>query len=380
VRLAGAIDLLKHFVTEYGIPVVSARNGNDIFEYEDKHYIGHPGTYAQRGANFAVQTCDFYLAIGTRLSLAQTGYNAEDYAKNAFKVVVDIDNHELHKDTINIDMPVHCDAKIFLEEVIKIVSVEKGYIKRKSWLDKCLEWKHRYPVCLPEYEAEINYVNSYYFINELSEIAPDECVVVTDMGFAFQNTHQAFRVKAGQRLYTNSGHAAMGWGLPAAIGGAESGQAVIAIVGDGGFMMNMQELATISNFNYNIKIILLNNQGYLTIKQTQEFGFDGRLFGCTKETGLSFPDFEKIASSFGLSYMKIENHSQLKQKKNSIFNDNKPILIEVMMNPDQMQAPRSMNKRDSSGKIIQTTLENSFPFLPQEVIDSEMTSALILGE
>ncbi|MCH8898677.1 MAG: thiamine pyrophosphate-binding protein, partial [Chloroflexi bacterium] len=219
VRIAGAEKEFFELVEKYRLPFVTARNANDMVAWDHELYAGRPGTFAQRGANFAVQTSDLYLAIGTRLSLAQTGYNAKDYARNAKVIMVDIDQAELDKDTVPLHLKIQTDAKLFLKELSRqLAQTELNGEQWSPWLTQCQQWQKKYPVVLPEYREQTGSVNSYHFIDILSEVLTSNDVVVTDMGFAFQNTHQAFQVKKGQRVFTNCGLAPMGWGLPAAVG------------------------------------------------------------------------------------------------------------------------------------------------------------------
>lgn len=280
VRIAGAEQEFFAFVEELRLPFVTARNANDIVPSDHELYIGRPGTFAQRGANFAVQTSDVYLAIGTRLSLAQTGYNAKDYARNAKVIMVDIDQAELDKDTVKLHLKIQSDALRFLEELSRqIAHAAIDHRPWIRWLAQCHLWNKKYPVVLPEYGEQVGSVNSYHFIDVLSEVLAPEDVIVTDMGFAFQNTHQAFRVKRGQRVFTNCGLASMGWGLPAAVGACvgSGGRRTVCIAGEGGLQMNIQEMATIMHHRLPVKLFVLNNGGYLTMKQTFELGFEGRL-------------------------------------------------------------------------------------------------------
>ena len=373
IRISGAVETFMNFVEAHGIPFVTARNANDICGWEHTHYIGRPGTFAQRGANFAVQTCDLYIAIGTSLSFTQTGYNSKDYARNAKIIQVDIDPAILEKNTVRHHLKICADAKDFIEELNKAEGIQmlRPWLE---WFTRCREWKRRYPVCLPEYKEQKEYVNSYFFLDTLSDLATKEDVIVTDMGFAFQNTHQAWKSKQGQRLLTNCGLAPMGWGLPAAIGSSFAmGRRTLLITGEGGLMMNLQELATVMHHKLNIKIFVLNNGGYLTIKQTQQLGFEGRLMGVDKESGLSFPDFRKVADAFGIRKSIIKSHEFIQhQLYFNTFNDDKPHIYEIMMSPDQPQAPRSLNRRLPDGTMNPTKLEDSYPFLDPKIIEEEM--------
>lgn len=376
VRIAGAEDDFFSLISLYQLPFVTARNANDMSPESHALFVGRPGTYGQRGANFAVQTSDLYIAVGTRLSLAQTGYRANDYARNAKVVMVDIDQAELDKDTVNLHLKIQTDAKIFLQELIRQLSqVEMESTKWEKWITQCKQWKEKYPVILPEYQEKIGSVNSYYFIGVLSDVLTPNDIVVTDMGFAFQSTHQAFRVKKGQRVFTNCGLASMGWGLPAAIGACfGSGlKRTICIAGEGGLMMSIHEMATLMHHKIPVKLFVLNNGGYLTIKQTQELGFDGRYMGCDEDTGLSFPNLMEIAEAHSFKAVRLNSHLKLKEQIEDIMNHDGPVFCEIMMDPNQMQAPRALNRRSSDGTIIQTALEDSYPFLNPNEIEENLS-------
>ena len=376
VRIAGAGEEFFKLVETLRIPFVTARNANDMGPADHDLYVGHPGTFAQRGANIAVQTSDVYLAVGTRLSLAQTGYNAKDYARNAKVVMVDIDQAELDKDTVKLHLKIQADAKIFLEELNRQLFQEKLDSQRwRQWLMQCQQWRLKYPVVLPEYREQTGSVNSYYFIDVLSEVLTPEDAVVTDMGFAFQNTHQAFRVKKGQRVFTNCGLASMGWGLPAAVGAcfAREKKRTVCIAGEGGFLMTIQEMATIMHHRLPVKLFILNNGGYLTIKQTQELGFENRLMGSNEESGISFPNFMKIAEAYCFKGVRLESHQDLKRHIEEIMNHEGPVLCEIMMDPDQMQAPKAINRRNADGGMQQTALEDSYPFLDSKEIEENLS-------
>ena len=370
---SGVRDCIDEFLAliEYlQIPFVTARNGNDLVSSDHPFYIGRPGTFAQRGANFAVQTSDLYIAIGTRLSLAQTGYNSKDYARNATIIQVNTDEAELDKGTLRDPIKVCLDAREFIRGLGGYWETLSG-LEWNEWLLRCQSWKSRFPVCLPEYQDQKGSVNSYHFIDVLSGLCDENDTIVTDMGFAFQNTHQAWKVKNGQRVLTNCGLAPMGWGLPAAVGAAfATGKRVICITGEGGLMFNIQELATIRHHNLPIKIFVLNNGGYLTIKQSQQQGFDGRLMGST-EKDLSFPDLHFTCASHGITHSSLNSHDDLRFIP-LLLEENEPLLCEVQMSPDQETAPHSLNRRNPDGSMNPTKLEDSFPFLPPEIIEKEM--------
>ena len=372
IRFADAEEEFFNLTEDYNIPFLTARNANDMVDWNHKLYVGRPGTFAQRGANFAVQTSDLYIAIGTRLSLAQTGYNGKDYARNATKVMVDIDKSELNKDTVPIDIKINADAKDFLIELHKQMLKDISF----QWLDwniQCIAWKNKYPAVTDEHRNQDKWVNTYHFIDILSDLLEPNDVIVTDMGFAFQCTHQAFRIKKGQRLITNGGLASMGWGLPAAVGAAIASKGrVICIAGDGGLQMTVQEMATVMHHQLPIKLFVFNNNGYTTLKQTYEHGFQGRLMGVNKESGISFPNFMDIASAYNFTWSNIVNHHHLKEQVKYILGLEGPILCELMVDPDQRQMPMAINRRNEDGSFNPTAIEDAWPFLDSEEVQTNL--------
>ncbi len=372
VRWSGATKEFLALVERCGLPFVTARNANDLVPTDHPLCVGRPGTFAQRGANFAVQNADVYVAVGTRLSLAQTGYNAKDFARNARRVMVDIDRAELDKKTLDLHLKIHADAKAFLAELNH--QLDGAALPIEAWVAQCRAWKARYPVVLPEYYQQQGSVNSYVLVDVLSDLLTGTDTIVTDMGFAFQNTHQAFRVKPGQRVFTNSGFAPMGWGLPAAIGAcfARGGRRTICIAGEGGLMLNIQELATVMHYRLPIKLFILNNGGYLTIKQTQELGFEGRIMGATKESGLSFPDMLVIAAAHQIPAVRIQTQERLRERVQEVLDQDGPAICEIMMDEDQAQCPKAVNRRLADGSLQQTPLEDLSPFLDPKEVEENM--------
>jgi acetolactate synthase-1/2/3 large subunit len=231
-------------------------------------------------------------------------------------------------------------------------------------------------VILPEYKDQKGSVNSYHLIDVLSDLLTPDDVVVTDMGFAFQNTHQAFRVKLGQRMLTNSGFAPMGWGLPAAVGAcfAHDRRRTICIAGEGGLMMNLQELATVMHYKLPVKLFIFNNGGYLTIKQTQQIGFDNRIMGATEDSGLSFPDMMQIAASHQIPSVRLQTHDGLEAQVRRLLESDGPFVCEIMMDHNQEQIPKIISKKQADGTMQQSPLEDMFPFLDPKELEENMIS------
>tara|TARA_Y100000590_G_scaffold397505_1_gene479115 strand:- start:27 stop:1805 length:1779 start_codon:yes stop_codon:yes gene_type:complete len=372
VKLSNAQKLVKKFFNKYKIPFVVTWNADDIISSSHKMYFGRPGAFGERGSNFIVQNCDFYLSLGTRLPFMVTGYNAKRFASRAkFKIMVDIDQNELKKKDLKINLTVKADAKLFLK---KLFYKLKKYISDPNWIDYCLKVRKKYPILLKQMINEKRYVNSYFFIKNLSKITKKNDSIITDMGFSFTTSHQALDVKDNQKFYTNSGHAPMGWGLPAAIGAYYSRKNLksnlICLTGEGGLQMNIQELATIMHNKIPIKIFIFNNGGYLTIKQTQNLGFGGRIMGADNNSGLSFPDYKKISKSHNIFYKKIKNHKNLKTQIKKILNNKNAVICELIMDPNEEQIPKAINKRNAAGKTIPTDFEDMYPFLPRNELSS----------
>ena len=372
VKISNGEKYLREIINKYKIPFALTWNASDLIESNHPSYVGRPGAFAERGSNFIVQNCDLYISIGTRLPFMVTGYNSKDFARNAKKIMVDIDKREVDLSRVSLDEKISCDASYFLKTLKRYLP--KKIDLSKNWLEYCRNIRKKYPIVLKKFISQKKYVNSYYFIDLLSDVLNKKDIVVTDMGLAFVGTHQTFKVKRGQKLYTNSGHAPMGWGLPAAIGAcyASKKKRTICLVGEGGFQMNIQELATVMHNKLPIKIFVLNNGGYLTIKQTQEAGFNSRIMGANSSSGLSFPDYKKIANSHKIKHIRINNNKDLKKKIKKILLGNKPIICELMIDPNQPQMPKAINNRTIKGKTTRPKFEDMHPFLPSEEIQKNM--------
>ena len=370
VKISKGQKYLRKIIDKYKIPFALTWNASDLIESNHPSYVGRPGAFAERGSNFIVQNCNLHVSIGTRLPFMVTGYNSIDFARNAKKIMVDIDKIETNRSNVNLDEKINCDASYFLKTLLKYLPSKINL--SKNWLKYCKNVRKKYPIVLEKFKTQKKFVNSYYFIDVLSDVLNNNDIIVTDMGLSFVGTHQAFRIKKGQKLYTNSGHAPMGWGLPAAVGAcyASKKRRIICLTGEGGLQLNIQELATIMHNKLPIKIFIYNNGGYLTIKQTQQLGFNSRIMGSNSESGISFPDYKKMAQSYKIKYMKITNNKNLKSKINKALVGNKAMICELKLDHNQEQMPKAINKRISGGKIVPTKLEDMYPFLPKEELNS----------
>ena len=374
VKLSNCESIFKKFIKKYNIPFALTWNADDFIKSDHSLCIGRPGAFGARGSNFILQNCNLYISIGTRLPYMVTGYDAKDFARRAkMKIMVDIDKKELNKKDLKLNLKINCDAYYFLKTLFKYM---KNFKKNKNWINYCKKTKEKYPIVINSMKKENKYVNSYYFVDKLSEILSSKDIIITDMGFSFTSTHQAFKLKDGQTFHTNSGHAPMGWGLPAAVGAffaknkTKKKKRVICLTGDGGFQLNIQELATIMHHKIPMKIFIFNNGGYLTIKQTQQLGFEGRIMGADKKSGLSFPNYKKLAETYKMNYFKIKSNKNLKESLQFVTNSRGASICELIMDPNEEQAPKAINKRTPEGKSVPTKFEDMYPFLSKQELNS----------
>lgn len=367
IHLGNAENELLELIDKLQIPVVTAWNANDTVGYDNPFFAGMPGTVGTRPGNFAVQNCDLLLVLGSRLNIRMIGYTHFDFARNAYKIIVDIDPRELMKPTIKPDMPVNADVKDFINALLK-----EEYIPAKSheaWVIWCRGLVEKYPAAMPLYRKPVGgLINPYIFIDTLFERLDEQERIVCGNGSACVITFQAGKIKQGQRMFTNSGCAAMGYGLPGALGVAvsDNSRRTICIDGDGSVMMNIQELATVAHNNLNIKIFVINNNGYHSIRQTQANLFKPPFIGIDAESGVGFPDFGKLADAFGLKYFTLDSETNCAEIIEQALNYNGSCLCEVFVDPNQNFAPKSSSKVLPDGRIVSPSIDDMFPFLERE--------------
>ena len=365
VRLSGAIDKFNQLIEKVNIPALTSRLGMDIMAHDNPFFIGRPGTYGDRPGNFTLQNCDLLINIGCRLGIGLVGYGFQDVAKKAFKVMVDVDEAELNKPSIIPDIKINADALKFITLLSENLNGFK--FSNDKWLEKTSSWKRNYPIDLPEYKLEKNGINSYHFINELSEKANNKSIFVLDTGSCFHVHAQAFKVKLGQRHVITGGLSTMGYS-PAANGvaAAANGQDVYCITGDGSFQFNLQELQTIVQEKLPVKIILFNNNGYLLIRVTQNNFLNGRHIGIDKESGVSFPNLEKISNAYGIDFMRIDNIEELDTKLNQLMAHQGAMICEVICPGNQLLIPRVASMQKEDGTMVSMPFDDMFPFLPRD--------------
>lgn len=373
VRLAKAESLLWQLIELIKFPIITTWNALDLVPDEHPLYVGRSGVFGQYGANFAVANADLILSLGSRMDTRQTGTNRKTFARGARKIVVDISAHELQKDLIDIDVPVHADCSTFLEQCLAELKGFKGK-DISAWIQRCNEWRKRYPATLPEYFKQKEYVNSYVFVEVLCDELNNQDVIVTDMGTSLTCTHQAFRVKHGQRLFTNTGLAPMGYGLPAAIGAwfGSGKERIVCLHGDGGLQMNIQEFQTVAHYGIPLKLFVMNNSGYLTIKHTQNAYFGGRIVGSDATSGYTVPDIIKVAQAYGFKTEVIESHRDLKSKIQTVLAAPGAVVCDVRMAPDQPLVPILLQHRRADGSIATDPIERLSPYLPEDEFRANM--------
>lgn len=370
IRLGKALPEFRQFVERHKIPVVGTYLAIDYLPSGHELFIGRSGLKGDRAGNFALQNCDVLLTLGCRLSVTVTGYEYGTFAREAKKIVVDIDPKEHLKNTVKIDYFVNADIKEFFTKINE--EFESG---SQEWREKCLSWKKSYPVCLPEYSADPgSLVNLYYFTDCLSKELKKDAVVVSDAGSAMYVPAQALMLKNGQRFVTSGGDAEMGFTLPATIGVcvAKNGEEVVGITGDGSFQFNIQELQTIVHNNYPIKLFVWNNDGYLSIRATQKRFFEGREHGTDKSNGVSFPELRKISEAYGIPYVKISNNSELVSGIKQTLEKSGPVICEVICLRDQEIIPTVSSQKKADGSMVSKPLEDMYPFLDREEFKKQM--------
>jgi acetolactate synthase I/II/III large subunit len=374
IRLANALDDFLKLIGALGIPVLTTWKAADFIPEEHSLYAGRPGAVGQRGANFTQQNADWIMTIGARLDLGQTAYTHENFACRARKIVVDIDPAELHKLKMDIDVPVTADAGDFIREFL--YQYDQSMKKADpGWLQTCKAWQKRYPVILPEYWKEKQYVNDYVLIDVLSdELGKSDLLIPGSSGACSERTMQAFRAKKGLRILNTQGLGSMGFGIPAAIGGclASGRNRTVSIEGDGGFIMNIQELETVKRLNLPIKFFVLNNGGYVSIQTTQKNYFDGHYVGSSATSGLTLPNIRAVAKSFGLSTALLKNHTRIRDKIRDILRMPGPVVCEVMVSPDQVTAPRVASRQQEDGSMVSLPMEDLWPFLDRDDFKNNM--------
>ncbi|MDQ6968169.1 MAG: thiamine pyrophosphate-binding protein [Mariprofundaceae bacterium] len=370
IRLGDARSEFNQFIEKFKIPVATSYLGIDLLPSDSPYYVGRLGIKGDRAGNFAIQNSDLVIVLGSRLAVALTGFEYELFAREAKLIVVDIDAVEHQKNTVKIDQLINTDVKQFLKQM----NSQTGVVpKLNEWMSKCQYWREQWPVALDEYELKNEKVNKYTFIDRLSKYTKDDMAIVADAGSAYYVTAQALKIKGNQRYITSGAEADMGFTIPAAIGVsvAKKGE-VVAITGDGSFQMNIQELQTIFHYQLPIKIFVLNNNGYLSIRTTQNKFFEGRLLGTEPSSGISFPDLRKIAEAYGYVYFSAKVLSELDEALESTMTTGGPIICEIFCPEYQEIVPTVSSAKRADGSMVSKPNEDMYPFLERNEFLKEM--------
>lgn len=373
IRTSNAKPIFDILVKRLGIPVVTGWNSIDLIATDNPYYVGRAGIMGDRAGNFAIQNSDLILSLGSRLSIRQVGYNFESWAREAFVIDVDIDESELKKPTIHVDLPICCDVKTVIEKLnskLKNMLIES----KEEWVLQCLKWKRNYPVTQKKH-YDSKQVNVYAFIDTLSKNLSSDSLTVVGNGSACVVGSQSYVIKEKSKFIINSAVASMGYDLPAAVGAcfANGKKDVVCVTGDGSIQMNLQELQTIIHHKLPIKIFIINNGGYHSIRQTQNNLFAGRLVGIGNDSSdLSFPSMEKIAFAYGFPYFKITETKDLDSKIKQVLSSEGNSITEVFVTIEQNFEPKSSSKIGDDGKIYSPPIEDMFPFLPPEELKDNM--------
>ncbi|MBT5271527.1 MAG: thiamine pyrophosphate-binding protein [Candidatus Marinimicrobia bacterium] len=378
VRMAGAVKQLRALAERWQIPVLTSWLGMDLLDADHPLYFGRPGGMAPRGANFTIQNADFLLVLGSRLDLGLVGYSYENFARAAQKVIVDIDPEELAKYPIAIDLSVVADARVFLDGLLAH-NEQLSDADRTPWLTRCRNWQERYPLLTDDQADPSQPLSAYLFSATLiEELEAEDIIVPGSSGFACEIFLLMYRCKEGQRMFHNRGTGSMGFGLPASIGAclASGGRRTICVDGDGGIQMNIQELETVCRLNLPIKLFVINNDGFASIRSSQS-GYFNQLVGADSTSGLTLPNIRRVADAYGLPTLKINGTSKLSEQLRYLLAQPGPLVCEVVVRPDESRIPRLASVRKTDGSMASRPLEDLFPFLDRDELQENMLIPLL---
>ncbi len=373
IRLAGQTDLLKSLLERSGVPALVTWAGIDMVDSDHPLVFGRAGVYGNRHSNFVLQNADLVVALGTRLAMPQVGYDLTELVREGTFIVVDIDPAETTKLGERVERAICADAGPLIQTLVNKLC-DEPIAPKADWIAKCESYRRDFPIAGPQ-DADIDgYVNSYRFMDQIVDHFKDDQIVVTDMGTALLSGHQILRFKKGQRLMTSTGLGEMGFGLPGAVGAsfARNRGEVLCLNCDGGMMMNLQELQTIAHHQLPIKIVVFNNDGYLMIKHTQKSLFKGRYSGTNVKSGVSCPDFQKVAMCFGFNYVAVRDWEQFEAAIPAMQADTGPVICEVFMHPEQLFYPKLSLAVKEDGSLVSPPLEDLSPLLPLDKLEQAM--------
>lgn len=374
IRLSGGHKEFLELLSVLRIPVVTCMSSVDVLPSDHPLFVGRAGPTGTRAGNFAMQNSDLLLSIGSRLGISVTGFNFKAWARAAYRIMVDIDRAELHKEQVPVDMPICADAREFISALSGAAALNP-VTPREEWLRQCRAWKEKYPVVNASHYREGDRANIYAFYYELTKLLPAESLLVVSVGGVRFVGSQAALIKPGTRYITNPTTAAMGYCLPAAIGvcTASGEKPVVCVTGEGSLQMNIQELQTIRHHQLPVRLFVVNNEGYHSIRQTQRTYFKGEPVGIGGESGdLSFPDLAKIAAAYDIPYYSCSSNSELASTINGILEHQSPVICEIFVDTLQGIEPKLASRKLEDGRMVSSTLENMYPFLPPDEVKGNM--------
>src|SRR3989344_2015618 len=376
IRLAGAEKELLKLVNLLKIPVLTSYAGYDLLPSDHPYFFGRGHAFGQRAANFILQNSDLLISIGARFDIRTIGFTYKAFARNAYKIMVDIDIQEIKKPILSVDLPVNFDAKQFIAEMLKQLNKNSLRLKIADWLKYGRDLNKEYPIVLKGYWKEKKAVNPYCFIETVGKyLKPNELIVVSDGVGPLNCMYQDFHVKSGQRIILNNGTAQMGYGLPAAIGvafAANKKKRIICFEGDGSLQLNLHELGIMAHYKLPIKLFLYNNGGYLSIMNTQRGLFGGKFVGSNTESGVPTVDFIKLAKVYGFKTVKIKNHSDMVKGIKKVLKTPGPVFCEINSTRDTVLTPKLMAQKLPNGQFVSPPLEDMGPFLPRDEFKKNM--------
>lgn len=374
IRLSDGIDIFEQLIAELKIPILTTWNGIDLLEDSHPLFFGRPGGMGQRYANLIQQNSDFFLSIGARMNLLQTGYNFDGFARESYKIMVDIDESELHKINVRPQLAICADAKQFMELLLKYRDKIQPK-NRNSWISYARQMKKKYPIVTRTAWEQTELVNTYALLDTIAEqMRPDDIYVSGSSGTCIDVSMQVFRVKKGQRVFATKGLASMGFGVPATIGACLAGKKrrTVCVNGDGGFQMNIQELETIRRLNLPIKIFVLNNQGYAQIHATQKNIFQEHYVACDENSGLSLCPISNVAKAYQLKTIQIYRNQELHDKVKEVLDCQGPVICEVMVPIELSAFPKQVSYKRSDGQMESLPLEYMNPMVSAEDMQEDM--------
>jgi acetolactate synthase I/II/III large subunit len=374
IRAAGAVTAFRRIVDRLNVPVVTSQFGKDSLYYDHPLFVGHPGPKGDRAGNFAVQTADVILSVGCSLHSQTTGWENDLFATEALKIQVDLDEALLHRETVNVGIKIKAGVTEFLEAIDPLIDGELGTF---PWRQRCLGWKKRFAVHLEPHDRSAEGVNYYDFVEALSQALKGDEFVVADAGAGFYIMGQGFRVKPGQRFISSGSLGAMGFALPAANGAAAAPMPgnTVCVTGDGSLMTNVHDLAVTSRYELNVKLFVVNNDGYMSIRNTQREFFGGLLVGTDFASGVFIPEMEALVKCYRLPFLRCDSADNLQDVISRAMAMDGPVVVEIKALRDQRIIPSVTSVRLADGRMQSKPLHDMFPYLPEGEVEAEIRAA-----